>query len=148
MPPFSQNSPGEKKAAKDRFGTLFRDTGAVAAACTTELENPSGVWGQTAPTRVWAAPTVLRLGLVLSPESGRGAATPRTRRVPPVLKSLAAICAASAGGTRVFRVRVRERVVLRATARTQARVFLRDCYLVPGGAKTGRAAERLRHCRC
>jgi hypothetical protein len=103
MTPFFQNSPRRKKAANDPLGTLFRDIGAVAAACiTAELENPSGVWGQTAPTRVWAAPTVLRLGLVLSPESGRGAATPRTRWVPPVLKAWRYLCCVSGGNPRPF----------------------------------------------
>lgn len=66
------------------------------------LKSPSGVWGQTAPTRVWAAPNVLRLGLVLSPESGRGAATSRTRRVPPVLKAWPYLCCVSGGNPRPF----------------------------------------------
>jgi hypothetical protein len=67
-----------------------RDIGAVpAAGIIAEFEDRSGVWGQTAPTRVWAAPTVLRLGLVLSPEFGRGEATSRTRWVPPANKKSA-----------------------------------------------------------
>ncbi len=87
------------------------------------VKNPSGVWGQTAPTRVWAAPTVLRLGLILSPESGRGAATSRTRRVPPRIECPALSVLRQRGEPGAFRVRVWERVVLRATARTQARAF-------------------------
>lgn len=44
-----------------------------------------GGLGADSPQRVWAAPTVLRWGLVLSPEFGRGAATSRTRWVPPAI---------------------------------------------------------------
>lgn len=83
---------------------MVRDIGAVAAACTTEdLKNPSGVWGQTAPTRVWAAPTVLRLGLVLSPESGRGEATyPRAVGARPLSEFQPCRCGGSGGNPRCF----------------------------------------------
>lgn len=86
----------------DRFGILFRDIGAVAAACATEVEKPLGGLGADSPQRVWAGPTVLRLGLVLSPESGRGAATSRTRWVPPVSDARRYLCCIGGGNPRLF----------------------------------------------
>lgn len=60
-----------------------RDIGAVpVAGIIAEFENRSGVWGQTAPTRVWAAPTALRLGLVLSPEREGGGDLPHAVGAP------------------------------------------------------------------
>jgi hypothetical protein len=104
---------------------------------------PLGGLGADSPQRVWAAPTVLRLGLVLSPEFGRGAATPRTRWVPPVSRAGRYLCCLGGGNPRVSRAGLGARVLTRDNKNAGPRL-LRDCYLVPGGAKTGRGAERLR----
>ena len=107
------------------------------------LKTPRGPGGRQPPAGVGGCPRFCCCWFCRL-KSGGGWRPSRTRWVPPAGWKFGSAYAVSSGGTHGF---ARAGLGARDSTRDSNNagpLQLRDCHLVPGGAKTGRTAERLR----